>query len=164
MDLQNYLKAGYPGFYIETEEPLRAISSLETANWQSFCWDCLRGLTERETGRIMEDLPDPLAATRRQNRGNDSFKRPSQGPYKRGHGPSGRINGKHFVTASPQDRHGLKSKATREILKESLRSLKKINLKANQSSRNGDASAARPPGSAEKSFMQSAHCVKENLF
>ena len=64
MDLQNYLKAGYPGFYIETEEPLRAISSLETANWQSFCWDCLRGLTERETGRIMEDLPDPLAAIR----------------------------------------------------------------------------------------------------
>ena len=64
MDLQNYLKAGYPGFYIETEEPLRAISSLETANWQSFSWDCLRGLTERETGRIMEDLPDPLAAIR----------------------------------------------------------------------------------------------------
>ena len=62
MDLQNYLKAGYPGFYIETEEPLRAISSLETANWQSFSWDCLRGLTECETGRIMEDLPDPLAA------------------------------------------------------------------------------------------------------
>jgi hypothetical protein len=59
----------------------------------------------------MEDLPDPLAATRRQNRGNDSFKRPSQGPYKRGYGPSGRINGKHFVTASPQDRHGLKNKA-----------------------------------------------------
>ena len=64
MDLQNYLKAGYPGFYIETEEPLRAISSLETANWQSFSWDCLRGLTELETGRIMEDLPDPLAAIR----------------------------------------------------------------------------------------------------
>ena len=64
MDLQNYLKAGYPGFYIETEEPLRAISSIETATWQSFCWDCLRGLTEPETGRIVEDLPDPLAAVK----------------------------------------------------------------------------------------------------
>lgn len=64
MDLQNYLKAGYPGFYIETEEPLRAISSIETANWQSFSWDCLRGLTDTQTGRTMEDLPDPLAAVK----------------------------------------------------------------------------------------------------
>ena len=64
MDLQNYLKAGYPGFYIETEEPLRAISSLETSSWQSFCWDCLRGLTEPQTGRIIEDMPDPLAAVK----------------------------------------------------------------------------------------------------
>jgi hypothetical protein len=62
MDLQNYLKAGYPGFYIETEEPLRAISSMETATWQSFCWDCLRGITETQTSRIIEDLPDPLGA------------------------------------------------------------------------------------------------------
>ncbi len=62
MDLQNYLKAGYPGFYIETEEPLRAISSIQVPGWQSFSWDCLRGLTDTQTGRTIEDLPDPLGA------------------------------------------------------------------------------------------------------
>ena len=62
MDLNQYLKAGYPGLYIETREPLRAISALETANWQSFAWDCLQGITERETGRIVEDAVDPLSA------------------------------------------------------------------------------------------------------
>ena len=72
MDLQNYLKAGYPGFYIETEEPLRAISSIETATWQSFCWDCLRGLTETQTGRIIEDLPDPLGAVKWLGERNDT--------------------------------------------------------------------------------------------
>ncbi|EFK08837.1 ATPase, AAA family [delta proteobacterium NaphS2] len=64
MDLQSYLKAGYPGFYIETEEPLRAISSIQTPGWQSFSWDCLRGRTDIQTGRTIEDLPDPLGAVK----------------------------------------------------------------------------------------------------
>ena len=62
MDLSQYLKAGYPGLYIETHEPLRAISTLETATWQSFSWDCLQGIAERDTGRITEDIIDPLGA------------------------------------------------------------------------------------------------------
>ena len=62
MDLSKYLKAGYPGLYIETNEPLRAISTLTTENWQSFSWDCLQGIAERETGRVIEDVIDPLSA------------------------------------------------------------------------------------------------------
>lgn len=62
MDLSQYLKAGYPGLYIETHEPLRAITTIETAAWRCFCWDCLRGIVERETGRAIEDAPDPLGA------------------------------------------------------------------------------------------------------
>ena len=62
MNLGKYLKAGYPGLYIETNEPLRAISTLKTENWQSFSWDCLQGISERETGRIVEDIVDPLSA------------------------------------------------------------------------------------------------------
>jgi len=62
MDLSQYLKAGYPGLYIETHESLRAIASISTARWQSFSWDCLRGIAERETGRVTEDIIDPLGA------------------------------------------------------------------------------------------------------
>jgi len=62
MDLGKYLKAGYPGLYIETREPLRAISALKTGNWQSVSWDCLQGIVERETGRVLEDVVDPLSA------------------------------------------------------------------------------------------------------
>lgn len=62
MDLSKYLKAGYPGLYIETNEPLRAISTLKTESWQSFSWNCLQGIAERETGRIVEDMVDPLSA------------------------------------------------------------------------------------------------------
>ena len=62
MDLSQYLKAGYPGLYIETHEPLRAIATIGTATWKSFSWDCLRGIAERETGRVTEDILDPLGA------------------------------------------------------------------------------------------------------
>ncbi|HIJ37214.1 MAG TPA: AAA family ATPase, partial [Deltaproteobacteria bacterium] len=72
MDLNNYLKAGYPGFYIETLEPLRAIATLKTGNWQSYSWDCLRGITERETSRITEDFLDPLAAVKWLGERNDT--------------------------------------------------------------------------------------------
>jgi len=64
MDLSNYLKAGYPGFYIETHEPLRAITSLKTDSWQSYAWDCQRGVVEISTGRITDDVTDPLGAVK----------------------------------------------------------------------------------------------------
>ena len=69
MDLQNYLKAGYPGFYIETEEPLCAISSIETATWQSFSWDCLRGLTDNKAfDNVDKDLNQKSQQTSQQKK------------------------------------------------------------------------------------------------
>ncbi|PKN62596.1 MAG: AAA family ATPase [Deltaproteobacteria bacterium HGW-Deltaproteobacteria-15] len=62
MDLRNYLKAGYPGLYIETHEPLRAIASIEAEGWRVYAWDCQRGIIERESGKIIEDVRDPLGA------------------------------------------------------------------------------------------------------
>jgi hypothetical protein len=64
MNLSNYLKAGYPGLYIETHEPLRGIASIRTEEWQSYAWDCQRGIMERESGRIAEDVIDPVSAVK----------------------------------------------------------------------------------------------------
>ena len=64
MNLSNYLKAGYPGLYIETHEPLRAIATIRTEGWRAHSWDCQRGIIERETGKTVEDLTDPLGAVK----------------------------------------------------------------------------------------------------
>jgi hypothetical protein len=72
MDISNYLKAGYPALYIETLEPLRAITSLKTDTWESYCWDCLRGITDCSTGRIIEDVADPLSAAKWLGSQNDT--------------------------------------------------------------------------------------------
>lgn len=73
MDISNYLKAGYPALYIVTQEPLRAITALQTANWKSFSWDCLRGITERGSGRVIEDVTDPLEAVKWLGSQNDTI-------------------------------------------------------------------------------------------
>jgi len=62
MEITSYLKAGYPALFIVTEEPLRAITTLNTERWACFSWDCIRGITERDSGRIVEDVIDPLGA------------------------------------------------------------------------------------------------------
>ena len=62
MDITNYLKAGYPAIYIVTQEAERAMRSINAKDWKSFSWDCLRGVTDPETGRIIEDVLDPLGA------------------------------------------------------------------------------------------------------
>ncbi len=72
MDLNNYLKAGYPAFYIETHEPLRAIAAIKAENWQTYSWDCMRGIIERDSGRIMEDIIDPLGAIKWLSGRNDT--------------------------------------------------------------------------------------------
>ena len=71
MDLTNYLKAGYPAIHVVTQEPLRAISTLKADGWESFSWDCLRGITEPGTGRAVEDVLDPLSALRWLSAKND---------------------------------------------------------------------------------------------
>jgi hypothetical protein len=72
MYLTNYLKAGYPAIHIVTQEPLRAIASLKADGWESFSWDCLRGITEPATGRVLEDVLDPLSAVRWLSAKNDT--------------------------------------------------------------------------------------------
>lgn len=62
MDLSHYLKAGYPGIYVITNEPLRAIASAATQGFCSYVWDCMRGIIERDTLKLIEDAMDPLTA------------------------------------------------------------------------------------------------------
>ena len=62
MDITNYMKAGYPAIYIDTTETDRAIKSIHADGYQSFSWDCLRGIVSSETNRIIEDVIDPLGA------------------------------------------------------------------------------------------------------
>jgi SpoVK/Ycf46/Vps4 family AAA+-type ATPase len=72
MEITNYLKAGYPALYINTSEPLRATTALQTDGWQSCCWDCLRGVTEPKTGKIIEDALDPLSSLKWLSGQNDT--------------------------------------------------------------------------------------------
>jgi len=64
MDLGNYLKAGYPCLYVSTIEPLRATASIKAEGWNSYSWDCLRGVIDRKTGQIIDDVLDPLGAVK----------------------------------------------------------------------------------------------------
>ncbi len=62
MDITNYLKAGYPLIQILTQEADRATRSINATGWKTYSWDCLRGITEPDTGRALEDIIDPLQA------------------------------------------------------------------------------------------------------
>jgi len=62
MNLNDYLKAGYPCLYVSTIEPLRATASIKTEGWNSYSWDCLRGVIDRVNGQIVDDVLDPLGA------------------------------------------------------------------------------------------------------
>jgi ATP-dependent 26S proteasome regulatory subunit len=72
MDISNYLRAGYPALYIVTQEPLRVTATLNTTGWQSYCWDCLRGISDRESEKIVEDVIDPLGAIKWLGSQNDT--------------------------------------------------------------------------------------------
>jgi SpoVK/Ycf46/Vps4 family AAA+-type ATPase len=72
MNLNNYLKAGYPALYIVTPEADRAMKTLRPEGWQFYSWDCLRGITEPETGRAVEDILDPLGALKWLTERNDT--------------------------------------------------------------------------------------------
>ncbi len=62
MDITNYLKAGYPLIQILTQEADRATRSINAEGWKTYSWDCLRGITEPDTAKILEDIIDPLQA------------------------------------------------------------------------------------------------------
>jgi hypothetical protein len=60
--LKNYLKAGYPALCVLTQEPHRAEQVLPCEGWKFYIWDCLRGIKEAGTTRIMEEIRDPVEA------------------------------------------------------------------------------------------------------
>ena len=64
MDITKYLKAGYPALAIETGEPERALSSIRPEGWRTCSWDCLRGIIDTRTATHIEDIRDPLEATK----------------------------------------------------------------------------------------------------
>jgi len=72
MDIIDYLKAGYPTLYIITQEPDRAINTIRPEKWQSFSWDCLRGIINLKASQIVDDVLDPLGALKWFSSNNDS--------------------------------------------------------------------------------------------
>lgn len=60
--LKNYLKAGYPALCVLTQEPHRAGQVLSCDGWKFFAWDCLKGIGEGESQRIVEEIRDPVEA------------------------------------------------------------------------------------------------------
>jgi hypothetical protein len=73
MDISNYLKAGYPCLYVTTIEPLRATVNIQAQGWSSYSWDCLRGIIDRDAGKTIEDVLDPLGAVKWLARNNDTI-------------------------------------------------------------------------------------------
>ena len=70
--IQDYLKAGYPAFCVLTQEPCRAEKMLVSDGWQFKTWDCLTGIRESQTHRLLEDIRDPVEAIRWLNMCRDS--------------------------------------------------------------------------------------------
>jgi len=62
MNITNYVKAGYPGIIIPTQESDRAIKSICADGWETYSWDCLQGIIQMKTSRVVENIIDPLEA------------------------------------------------------------------------------------------------------
>ena len=62
MDIRNYMKAKYPALVVNTLEPGRAIQSIHADGWRIYTWDCLRGIMEPMSEKVIEVINDPLAA------------------------------------------------------------------------------------------------------
>ena len=62
MEITPYLKAGYPALFISTIEPHRAIETIHPDGWKTHKWDCLRGIVDCRTGKLSDDVRDPLDA------------------------------------------------------------------------------------------------------
>lgn len=60
--IQDYLRAGYPAFCVLTQEPARAEKMLISEGWQFKSWDCLSGIRETDTHRVVEEIRDPVEA------------------------------------------------------------------------------------------------------
>ena len=60
--LKDYLKAGYPTLCILTQECHRAEQILPCENWRFVVWDCMQGIRESGTTKVIEEIRDPVQA------------------------------------------------------------------------------------------------------
>jgi SpoVK/Ycf46/Vps4 family AAA+-type ATPase len=62
--IRDYLKAGYPALCILTYEPYRAEQLLPCDGWRFFAWDCIQGIKDLESKKIIEEIRDPVEAVK----------------------------------------------------------------------------------------------------
>ena len=60
--IKDYLKAGYPTLCILTQEPHRAEKAIICDGWRFVVWDCINGIRETGTSKIIEEVRDPVEA------------------------------------------------------------------------------------------------------
>ena len=60
--IKDYLKAGYPALCVLTYEPYRAEQLLPCDGWRFFAWDCIQGIKDLESKKIIEEIRDPVEA------------------------------------------------------------------------------------------------------
>ncbi len=60
--IKDYLKAGYPALCVLTYEPHRAEQLLPCEGWRFFAWDCIQGIKDLESKKIIEEIRDPVDA------------------------------------------------------------------------------------------------------
>ena len=54
--IKDYLKAGYPALSVLTYEPYRAEQLLPCDGWRFFAWDCIQGIKDLESKKIIEEI------------------------------------------------------------------------------------------------------------
>jgi len=60
--LQDYLKAGYPALCCLTQEPHRAEALLPCEGWRFLSWNCIEGIKDFSTQKIVDETRDPVGA------------------------------------------------------------------------------------------------------
>jgi len=60
--IHDYLKAGYPALCVLTQEPHRAEQMLPCEGWKFFSWDCLQGIKDLSSFKLIEEIKDPVEA------------------------------------------------------------------------------------------------------
>jgi len=60
--IHDYLKAGYPALCCLSPESHRAEQQLPCCDWKFFAWDCIRGIRDLSTMKIIEEVKDPVDA------------------------------------------------------------------------------------------------------
>jgi len=70
--IKEYLKAGYPALCLLTQEPQRAEEMLPCEGWRFYAWDCIQGIRDLDTKKIVDEIRDPVEAVKWLNGFQDS--------------------------------------------------------------------------------------------